>query len=382
MNKKISQLMVLIMLAGLLLTGLTLTGCGAEQPPAAEPSSEAPVTSEAQISIPEVTIAVPSDASVAAPTEAELPEGQMYSYLTGLPVSEEIGKLRPVGFQIDNEKLAMPQCGIAQAEVIYEVPIEANEVRLTAIFQDMTGLDRIGPLRSARSYHPGILAEFDGIFFHNGHSNLALNNLNDSRCDDIEAVDRDYSAKFTRSDHASGHNDFTSPKKTEERIAYRGFRREISDDFTYKFKFAQDEPNTLEWGRSAQKVETGYTQNHSYFVYNADDGLYYRWERGREHKDGDLGEQIAVKNVLILYYDYNLEWDKNTKNIHTVGTGRGAFVTNGKVVDITWEKQSYWDNTWYYYSGGEMDGKEIRLNPGKTWVCMVLPKMTGDAKFE
>ena len=379
MKRTIMLVMALVMLA-------VLAGCGETSPQESEPAqtTPAPESTEAASSptIPAAAITVPSGAEAPTSAPSDLPEGYMYSYLTGLPVTKEVGLLRPVGFQIDNEKLAMPQCGIGQAEVIYEVPIEANEVRLTAIFQDMEGLTRIGPLRSARSYHPGILAEFDGIFFHNGHSNLALSRLNDPNCDDIEAVDRDYNAKFTSSDHAKGHDDFTSPEKVEERIAYRNFRRKISDDFVYRFRFAQDEPNTLEWGRSAAKVETGYTQNHSYFVYNEDDGLYYRWERGREHKDGDLGNQIAVKNIIIQYHEYNLEWDKNTKDIHTVGSGRGAYVTNGKVVDITWEKESYWGNTAYYYSGGDVDGREIRINPGKTWVCIILPKMTGDAKFE
>lgn len=61
-------------------------------------------------------------------------------------------------------------------------------MRLTAIFQSFDDTDRIGPLRSARSYHPGIVAEYDGIFFHHGHSDLALPYLDDERCDDLEGI--------------------------------------------------------------------------------------------------------------------------------------------------------------------------------------------------
>jgi len=305
-------------------------------------------------------------------TEEVIPEGYMKSYLTGELVTKEVGMLRPVGFQVDNERKALPQCGISKADVVYEVPIEAYEVRLTAIFQDMSGISKIGPLRSARSYHPGILAEYDGIFFHNGHSNLALTRLDDPKCDDIEAVDRDYNAKFVVSGWASGHDDFTSPEKVEARIEYRDFRRNLTENYTYKFKFASaSNPNMLEDGYSAKKVSTNIKQNHSYFVYNEDDGLYYRYAYDTKCIDGNNDKQVAVKNIILQYCTYNLEWDKDTKNLHTVGTDYGKFITNGKAVDITWEKEDYWENTHYYY----MDGTEIELNPGQTWVSMLIPSL-------
>ena len=311
-------------------------------------------------------------------TKPELEPGYVFSPLTGLPVKEEIGTLRPVGFQVDNERIARPQCGISMADVVYEVPIEANEVRLTAIFQDLSVVDRVGPLRSCRKYHPGILAEYEGILVHNGHSKYAVANLNDDMCDDIELVNKDYDTQFRSDDHKTGHNNFTNKEKLEKRFKHYGFERMLSSDFTYKFLFAKnDEPNLLPQGKIANKVETGYTQNHSYFEYNEGDGLYYRYAWGDKHIDGDTDKQIAVKNIIIEYCKYDIESDHKNKDIHTVGSGKGAFVTNGKVVNITWEKDGYWDNTHYYYENGE----EIMLNPGKSWVCIVLPSMTGECKF-
>ncbi|MBQ0026937.1 MAG: DUF3048 domain-containing protein [Lachnospiraceae bacterium] len=367
MKKTLSVLLILVMI----LSCFGFSGCEDSE----ATSTESQETGETDNpSIPVSTLDY-SEATTEAETEPEpLPEGYMYSYLTGLPVKEEIGTLRPVGFQIDNEKYALPQCGISQAEVVYEVPIEAYEVRLTAIFQDMTDIEKIGPLRSARSYHPGILAEFDGIFFHNGRSSMAEKYLDDEKCDDIEAVDRDYNAKFTVSGWTSGHNDFTNPENVENRIELRKFRRELSDSFTYKFKFAPAN-NTLEQiedSFTADTVETNYKQNKSYFVYNADDGLYYRFAYGQKCIDGNNNKQVAVKNIIFQYCSYNLEWDKDTKNIHTVGSDNGIFITNGKAVHITWEKEDYWENTHYYYE----DGTEIELNPGQTWVCIVLPTLT------
>ena len=50
------------------------------------------------------------------------------------------------------------------------------------------------------------------------------------------------------------------------------------------------------------------------------------------------------------------------------GTGAGLFITNGKVVQVTWKKDSEISGpTKYYYE----DGMEIVLNQGKTYICQV-----------
>ena len=87
---------------------------------------------------------------------------------------------------------------------------------------------------------------------------------------------------------------------------------------------------------------------------------------------------MAVKNLIIQYCHYHLEDDQNTKDLETTNGWNGLYITNGKAIPITWEKNEYWGNTHYYDANGE----EIQLNPGKTWVCMVIPAMTGEVTME
>lgn len=316
----------------------------------------------------------------ALPEKETLPEGMMYSYLTGLPVTEEVGTRRPLAVMIDNDQLAMPQNGVSSADVVYETPIEANAVRLEMIIQDYNGLERFGALRSARKYHPGIAYEFDAIFFHHGHSDLALPYLEDTEhCDDIDGVtSRGYSATYEVDDYPAGHRTFSTPDLINSRIEELGIRTQVREDYTYKFLFAQDSPNLLEDGTTANKVTIGYKLHNPWFEYNEEDGLYYRYIYGEPHVDQESGEQVAVKNIIVQYCHYNLEWDNNTKDIHTTEGWYGVFITNGKAIPITWSKDEYWSNTHYY----DQSGQEIQLNPGKTWVCMVLPSMTGEITLE
>ena len=67
-------------------------------------------------------------------TESALPAGEMYSYLTGEPVSETIGKQRPYAIMINNIDVSLPQSGVSQAEMIYEAQVESGITRLMAVF--------------------------------------------------------------------------------------------------------------------------------------------------------------------------------------------------------------------------------------------------------
>ena len=238
-----------ILLAALMI-GLCVAGCGKKN----EETTEAPTTVEQTTKEP-AEVPVMTIADVPETTEEALPEGMMYSYLTGKVVPVEVGRKRPVAFQIDNERRAQPQNGVSTAEIVYEVPIEANEVRLTAIFQSFDDTDRIGPLRSARSYHPGIVAEYDGIFFHHGHSDLALPYLDDERCDDLEGIaNSGWPAVFESSDHSAGHNIFTNQEKVMKQVEKLGFRTEMKQDYTYKFQFAKTSEKIVpEGGQDAQQ---------------------------------------------------------------------------------------------------------------------------------
>ena len=54
-------------------------------------------------------------------------------------------------------------------------------------------------------------------------------------------------------------------------------------------------------------------------------------------------------------------------DVDTMSGGAGYYITNGKAVPVTWEKESESAPTRYYRE----DGTEITLNQGKTWVCVV-----------
>ena len=68
--------------------------------------------------------------------QAEESQDMMTSYLTGKQVSTEIGSKRPVAIMFNNIIDAIPQAGIANADVVYEAPVEGGITRLMGIMED------------------------------------------------------------------------------------------------------------------------------------------------------------------------------------------------------------------------------------------------------
>ena len=119
----------------LALSMLLLAGCGG--PPAAETTGPEPTTAPVQTTEP-------------TPTPEPTPELKYVNPLTGEPTAEDLSGKRPIAIMLNNLKAALPQHGVSQADIIYEIPAEGGITRMLAVFQSVDGVGAIGSGRSAR----------------------------------------------------------------------------------------------------------------------------------------------------------------------------------------------------------------------------------------
>ncbi|MBQ2401476.1 MAG: DUF3048 domain-containing protein, partial [Lachnospiraceae bacterium] len=80
-------------------------------------------------------------------------DGKISSYLTGELVDVEKANRRPLAIMMSNDKEAQPHYGINRAGVVYEAPVEGTMNRFMAIIEDYDDLERIGSVRSCRTYY-------------------------------------------------------------------------------------------------------------------------------------------------------------------------------------------------------------------------------------
>ncbi len=112
------------------------------------------------------------------PEEREEKDGMIRSYLTGKMVPVSQGNRRPAAVMMSNDKEARPQYGINRAGVVYEAPVEGGMNRYMSLIEDYDDLERIGSVRSCRTYYTYFAREFDAVYVHFGQSTFAKPYLN------------------------------------------------------------------------------------------------------------------------------------------------------------------------------------------------------------
>ncbi len=316
----------------------------------------------------------------------------MNSILTGEPVSTAIGRRRPISVMFNNIQAAIPQYGISKAGVVVEAEVEGLITRLMGIMEEYEDCGRIGSVRSARNYYYYFAREFNSIYCHFGEAAYALPLLRLDSTVELEGLS-DYGeiAYYRSDDRPSPHNVFTDYDHIQAAIEYTGIDQNLYDSYTRHFLFADEGTETvLDNGIIANVVMPGYVYNHARFDYNAEDGLYYRSQYYDTQIDGDNGEALSCKNIILQYCESNPFDENNYLWTDVVTGGTGKFITNGRAIDITWSKPQPQEETTFIvniespylsvpvYTGDfdithyyDTDGNEIKLNRGQTWICVV-----------
>lgn len=313
-----------------------------------------------------------------APAE-QIPDGMVKSSLTGEYVPAEIGNRRPVAFMIDNVKDADPPSGISQADLYIECEVETDLSRICAVFEQYDDVAKIGPLRSCRDYFISLAAGLDEIYCHYGQSAYALPYLESDDVDNLSGLmSYPYNAFFRDGPHAAPHNAYTSGEQINELIRTLGYRTDHEADFTpqYTFRAVGDE-DTLPGGQDAAYVDLGYPFNHPCFEYSGETGLYSRYQHGSAHVDTENGEQLAVKNIILEYQSGVTYQDTHYLHYHTWNSGKGKYITNGKAVDITWSRESFYSPVVYKTA----DGQPLKINTGKTWIAVIRKDQLKDCRI-
>ena len=305
-------------------------------------------------------------------------DGKIRSFLTGEMVDVSVGNRRPIAVMMSNDKAALPQYGINRAGVVYEAPVEGGMNRFMAIIENYDDLKRIGSVRSCRTYYTYFAREFDAIYAHYGQSTFAKPYL--SNVDHINGLEAIGSVAYFRTkDRKSPHNAYTSGARLNQSIDKLGFSKAYNANYRGHYQFVRSgQKVTLKNasdGKDAYKVEPGYVLNKPWFEYHEEDGLYYRYQYGKPHM-GEEG-QIKVKNIILQYCPMAHYATTEYLNLNVQDDSYGTYVTEGRAIPVKWSKNGEFGPTHYY----DMENKEIILNQGKTWVCVISAQDSPNVKL-
>ncbi|MEA4919591.1 MAG: DUF3048 domain-containing protein [Clostridiaceae bacterium] len=311
-----------------------------------------------------------------------VPDGNV-NPLTGLcdGISDSALEQRPVAIMVSNSYDSLPQWGISQADIIYEMLAEGRITRLLAIFKDPSKIEKLASIRSSRPYFIDIAQSYGAVYMHFGGSVPAYNAIAERK--DLISIDgikgswegtlffRDPERRKTL---GLEHSVYTTGEYIENALA--SLNKDLSQaEQPSAFSFASD--SSASGGSAMSKVSVTYSErNKPYYVYDASKGTYLRYQYGDPHMDAYLGVQIEVKNLLVLRMETTDVAGNALKlvEVKTNGSGEGYYFCNGKYIPITWEKNAYNEPISFY----DAAGSELKLERGKTFVSVVTEKAAVD----
>ena len=274
------------------------------------------------------------------------------------------GTDRPIAVMIDNHKGAMPQAGLNDAYMVYEIIVEGGESRLMALFKG-SDLDKIGPVRSSRHYFLDYALENDAIYVHFGWSPQAQSDITKLGVNNINGISESSTSFWRTKDKYAPHNVATSTEKILEIAERKGYRTTSTKESV--LNYVADEFN-LKSDIEATKITIPYSySNVVEYEYDSVTKRYTRYSRDTKQVDWTTGETVTTKNIIIVKCD---NWTLNDgsgagrQTIDNIKTLNGYYITNGKAIEITAEKSTRSSQTVYK----DLQGNEIDVNDGNTFI--------------
>jgi len=296
--------------------------------------------------------------------------------LTGQAVSDpSVLERRPLAVKISNfPPIVRPQAGLSYADVVLEHLSEAGLTRLTAIFLSQD-VEKVGSIRSARLLDLEIPAMFKSMFVYSGASGGVKQSIQQSDFFD-RVISPDFGhAGFVRipsEGKAYEHTLFSDTQSLWEITAERGLnqRQDLSG-----WTFSEQPPES---GSAATSIEVLYTPNYGSAEYQYDPGrqAYLRSIFGEPHRDELTGEQIAARNVVVLWANHldTLIVEDSTGpriyysiEIQLWGEGPATVFRDGQAFEGRWGRPHRPDLVRFV----DATGNPIPLKPGNTWIQVV-----------
>ena len=357
---------------------LLLCGCGA-------PAEETISGTAAPTTVPETT-AEPTTEPTTVPETTEAPV--IYRHPLNGALLDEPWTGRATAVVINNIRAALPQYGIASADMIYELETESGITRMLAIFSDLTDVGSIGPVRSARSFFNNIALSHDAVLIHCGGSQFALRGNYSDNGDVIEnwqhINEQENGSYFFRdygrynSGYAWEHTLFTDSENLLQALADKEYNTTYEPEgYDHGLSFDEDPGVT---GSSATSVTVSFRNSKkTEFEFDIEEGVYKAYQYDGAFMDAGAEVQMAFRNVIVIQTPQFFRSDAYySRSFYTLdGSGEGYLVCDGQIVPILWHRDTLRGAFTYTYT----DGTPVTLGVGKTYVG-VIDSDRGSVEFE
>ena len=190
-----------------------------------------------------------------------------------------IGK-RPVAVMVNNVQAAMPQYGIAKADIIFEIPVEGDVTRFMALYADYTQVPRVCAVRSCRNYFPAFSQGFDAFYVNWGIDDSIADYLELLQLDQFDGMN-DRNGLFARdkarinAGYALEHTAYFEGPAFASVVDSQGYRTELAENMKdTAFIFNGLEEQVKPSGGECTNVEINFGAQSATLTYDAGRNVY------------------------------------------------------------------------------------------------------------
>ena len=294
--------------------------------------------------------------------------------ITGEPFS---GVYQPTIVNIDAHPGALPHWGVSDADLTYEMPIQADgSTRELALFMGSYP-DSAGPVRSARIPMCSLREMWGGVFCFYGYQGGSTSVL-----DWVKAYSANKKLAYPYVNGITTNSGWFPRSSDSNHVAPHNVRLDLNavrESYTespapHPFLFTD---TGLERGEAVNGFVISYKSTSPAYVtayqYNPQTGLYERYRNGVPYVDGNNGEPCAYANVIVLRTDvswYNGNSSRPVIRLH--GEGVCEIFQNGRYIRGTWARNctenSNLSSRMVFL---DENGDELPMKVGRTFIQIV-----------
>lgn len=375
MAKKISLLLVILMLLGM------AAACDSAALPAASTPTAAQAKSTATAFLPATATATPEATATptltptsAYPAEgvgpANFPEG--YNPLTGQKAADPaLLERRPLIIKVENlPREDRPQWGLSNADLIYEYYTELGTTRFAAIYYGQDA-EKVGPIRSARHFDVNVIRAYKAWFIFGSAYEGVMTRLVNSEFYTRLILEGPYACPALCRDNATGKNFLVANTAEFYKAVTSDNARQNLDGMFFQLQAPTG-------GQPADSVFARFSSAvYNRWDYDAASGRYLRFSdidndfTGSNEQYGPLvdratQEQIGAENVVIIFapFEYLVKRaDTEVLDVNMNGSGLAYIARDGQIYKVRWSRPTQDSVISLTYE----DGTPFPFKPGKTW---------------
>ncbi|HKY51674.1 MAG TPA: DUF3048 domain-containing protein [Candidatus Limnocylindria bacterium] len=299
--------------------------------------------------------------------------------LTGMPLAGGSATKRPLYVKIDNNPTARPHYGITKADQVYEWLVEGLTTRLAAVYQSRDP-DVLGSVRSVGMTDLPIVPSLGGalVYSGGGPEELMAIHYDDAVAHRYIDLRPGYGWGYRVPFRPAPYNYFTTNRLLQGAMAAAPDADQPAIVPAWDF-LPPTVTDPLAGGFRDSVPATSITVPYRAlfgvsYRYDEASKTYARFNNGVREIDGENGEAVAAKNIVIILTAvhfttaFGLDPAGNPKlDMALTGTGPAIVFRDGKRVDATWTRPDIFDV--FTLSTGA--GEAVRLAPGQTWIHVV-----------